>query len=86
MPPFAWQTATPESRSMSGPKLDVLRDALAARKTTAFLVVRNDRIVYEWYADGHGPARIARHGVAGQGGRRGPVAGRRPDRRPDRPG
>jgi CubicO group peptidase (beta-lactamase class C family) len=47
---------------MSGPKLDALRDALAARKTTAFLVVRNDRIVYEWYADGHGPART--HGTA----------------------
>jgi len=26
-----------------------------ARKTKAFLVVRNDRIVYEWYAPNHGP-------------------------------
>ena len=62
MPPFAWQTATPESQGMSGPKLDALEDALAARKTTAFLVIRNDRIVYEWYADGHGPAKT--HGTA----------------------
>jgi CubicO group peptidase (beta-lactamase class C family) len=60
--PFAWQTATPESQGLSGPKLDALRDALAARKTTGFLVVRNDRIVYEWYADGQGPVKP--HGTA----------------------
>jgi CubicO group peptidase (beta-lactamase class C family) len=55
--PFRWQTATPESQGMSGAKLDALRDVLAARQTKAFLVVRNDRIVYEWYAEGHGPAK-----------------------------
>ena len=36
---------------MDGRKLDALRDELAARRTRALLVVRNDRIVYEWYAD-----------------------------------
>ena len=61
-PPFAWQTAAPESQGMSGPKLDALRDALAAKKTTAFLVIRNDRIVYEWYAGGQGPTKP--HGTA----------------------
>jgi CubicO group peptidase (beta-lactamase class C family) len=61
-PPFAWQTATPESQGMSGPKLDALRDALAAKKTTGFLVIRNDRIVYEWYAGGQGPTKP--HGTA----------------------
>src|SRR5437899_11086637 len=61
-PPFAWETATPESQGMSREKLDAHRAALAARKTTAFLVVRNDKIVYEWYADGHGPAKS--HGTA----------------------
>jgi CubicO group peptidase (beta-lactamase class C family) len=61
-PPFVWRTATPKSQGMSGPKLDALRDALAARRTTGFLVTRNDRIVYEWYAEGHGPARS--HGTA----------------------
>jgi CubicO group peptidase (beta-lactamase class C family) len=60
--PFTWQTATPESQGLPGPKLDALKDALAALKTRAFLVVRNDKIVYEWYADGHGPART--HGTA----------------------
>ncbi|HZW34194.1 MAG TPA: serine hydrolase, partial [Isosphaeraceae bacterium] len=54
---FAWRTATPESQGMSGPKLAALRDALAARKTKAFLVIRNDRIVFEWYAEDHGPAK-----------------------------
>src|SRR5207248_11504323 len=60
--PFSWESATPESQGMSGPKLDALKDALAARKTHTFLVVRNDKIVYEWYAPGHGPARP--HGTA----------------------
>jgi len=54
-PGWEWQTATPESQGMSSQKLDALKDSLAARKTKAFLVVRNDRIVYEWYAPGHGP-------------------------------
>jgi CubicO group peptidase (beta-lactamase class C family) len=48
---FAWQTATPDSQGMSGPKLDALRNELAKRQTRALLVVRNDHIVYEWYAD-----------------------------------
>jgi beta-galactosidase len=57
-----WQTATPESQGMSSQRLDALRESLAAHKTTAFLVVRNDRIVYEWYAPGSGPA--AKHYTA----------------------
>jgi CubicO group peptidase (beta-lactamase class C family) len=59
---FEWQTATPESQGMSREKLDALKDGLAARNTRAFLVVRNDRIVYEWYAETHGPAKP--HGTA----------------------
>ncbi|HEY1380833.1 MAG TPA: serine hydrolase domain-containing protein, partial [Gemmataceae bacterium] len=61
-PAFDWQAATPESQGMSGEKLAALRAAVAARKTTAFLVVRNDRIVCAWYADGHGPG--TKHGTA----------------------
>src|SRR5947209_4170909 len=60
--PFDWQTATPESQGMSAARLDALRDELARRKTKAFLVVRNDRIVYEWYGPDHGPAKA--HGTA----------------------
>ncbi len=55
--PFEWHTATPESQGMSSEKLDALKDGLAKRKTKAFLVVHNDKIVYEWYAEGHGPNR-----------------------------
>jgi CubicO group peptidase (beta-lactamase class C family) len=50
---FEWQTATPDSQGMSQAKLDDLRNAIA-KTTKALLVVRNDRVVYEWYAEGHG--------------------------------
>jgi CubicO group peptidase (beta-lactamase class C family) len=60
--PFAWQSASPESEGMSKEKLDALKDDLARRKTRALLVVRNDRIIYEWYATGHGPDK--KHGAA----------------------
>jgi CubicO group peptidase (beta-lactamase class C family) len=49
---FEWQSATPESQGMSRAKLDALRDAIAAT-TKALYVVRNDRVVYEWYAADH---------------------------------
>ncbi len=55
--PFRWQTASPESQGMSHSRLDALRDTLAAKGTRALLVVRHDRIVYEWYAPGHGPSQ-----------------------------
>lgn len=50
--PFEWQTATAESQGMSQENLDRLRENLVA-KTKALLVIRNDRIVCEWYAEGH---------------------------------
>jgi CubicO group peptidase (beta-lactamase class C family) len=54
-PPFDWPKAAPETQGLSGPKLETLREALAARRTKALLIIRNDRIVLEWYAAGHGP-------------------------------
>ncbi len=60
--PFEWQSVAPESEGMSKKKLDALRDELARRKTHAFLVIRNGKIVYEWYATGHGPDK--KHGTA----------------------
>jgi CubicO group peptidase (beta-lactamase class C family) len=60
--PFEWRTATPESQSMSKAKLDALKGELAKRKTSAILVIRNDKIVFEWYAPGHGPNK--KHGAA----------------------
>jgi CubicO group peptidase (beta-lactamase class C family) len=68
---FAWQKSTPESQGMSGSGLDALRGELALRKTRAFLVIRNDRIVYEWYAKGvaadtkQGTASLAKALVGG---------------------
>jgi CubicO group peptidase (beta-lactamase class C family) len=68
---FEWQTATPASQGMSGPKLDALRNDLARRGTRAFLVIRNDTIVYEWYAPGvaadrkQGTASLAKAIVGG---------------------
>lgn len=66
-----WSIASPESQGMSRSGLDALRDGLAARKTRALLVVRHDRIVYEWYADGQsskerqGTASLAKAVVGG---------------------
>lgn len=68
---FDWRPATPESQHMDSRKLDALRDDLAKRRTRAFLVVRNDRLVYEWYADGvtadvkQGTASLAKALVGG---------------------
>jgi CubicO group peptidase (beta-lactamase class C family) len=59
---FEWETVTPESQGMASNKLDALKEDLAARKTRAFVVIRNDRIVYEWYAPNH--SAKAKHGTA----------------------
>ena len=52
---FEWQVVAPESQRMAQARLDALCDGLAARGTKSLLVIRHDRIVYEWYAPGHGP-------------------------------
>jgi len=49
---FKWLTATPESQGFDRAKLDTLIDVLASRSTKALLIVRNDRMVTEWYAPG----------------------------------
>ena len=59
---FHWEIATPASQGLSQEKLDALQKELARRKTRGFLVVRNDKIVYEWYAAGYGPNK--KHGAA----------------------
>jgi CubicO group peptidase (beta-lactamase class C family) len=47
---FEWQTATPESARLSSASLDSFRDQLSAHNTKGFLLIRNDKIIYEWYA------------------------------------
>jgi CubicO group peptidase (beta-lactamase class C family) len=59
---FDWQTASAESQSVSGKALDDLKDRLAATNTKAFLVVRNDRVIHEWYASDH--SATAKHYTA----------------------
>ena len=59
--PFEWQTATPESQGMSAAALDALQDRLA-KTSKALLVVRNDRVVREWYSADHSAS--ARHYTA----------------------
>src|SRR6476661_6155277 len=59
---FQWQSATPESQGMSQAKLEAIKDRLVKNKTDCFLVARNDKVVYEWYADDWSPSRP--HGTA----------------------
>lgn len=54
---FEWQAASPESQGMSSERLETMGRGLRERRTEALLVIRNDRIVYEWYAGGAGRDR-----------------------------
>jgi CubicO group peptidase (beta-lactamase class C family)/cephalosporin-C deacetylase-like acetyl esterase len=42
---------------MDGAKLEAMKDSLVERQTKALLVIRNDRIVCEWYQEDHGPEK-----------------------------
>ncbi len=54
---FEWQKASPEAEGISSDKLDAARNILSEKGTKTFLVIRNDKIVYEWYAPGFGPEK-----------------------------
>jgi CubicO group peptidase (beta-lactamase class C family) len=45
-----WETVPPEERGLSGAHLEAARSELAARGTKTFLVVRDGKILFEWYA------------------------------------
>ena len=51
-PNVEWASASPESLGMDGSKLNALIESLSERDTQAFIVVKNDQIVAEWYGDG----------------------------------
>jgi CubicO group peptidase (beta-lactamase class C family) len=55
----AFATASPESQNMSRARLDELRASLQTKRTTAYLVIRNDKVVDEWYASGY--SRTTKH-------------------------
>ncbi|MDY0354824.1 MAG: serine hydrolase [Sedimentisphaerales bacterium] len=47
---FEWHQAAPEAEGMSSRKLDEATQVLSRKGTKTFLVIRNDKIVHEWYA------------------------------------
>jgi CubicO group peptidase (beta-lactamase class C family) len=49
---WTWASATPESQGMDPKGLESAWDALKERHTTALVVIRHDRIVFERYAAG----------------------------------
>lgn len=49
---FEWMKTAPESQGMNEEKLDAMWKELKKRRTKALLIVRNDKIVYEKYAEG----------------------------------
>src|SRR5579864_985594 len=49
---FERETAEPGTAGMSAQKLEQLRADLAKRGTHSLLVIRHDKIVLEWYAQG----------------------------------
>jgi CubicO group peptidase (beta-lactamase class C family) len=49
---FSWQSATPESQGINRSKLEIMVNVLASRSTKGLMIIRNDRVVSEWYASG----------------------------------
>jgi len=68
---FEFPHDTPEHHGMSGAALQAWQARLAALKTNALVVVKDDKIVFEWYAPGHdadrkqGTASLAKAIVGG---------------------
>lgn len=68
---FEWGSSLPETEGFSSEKLYAMRDTLAKYDTSTLLVIRNDKIVLEWYAEGwhpkrpHGTASVAKALVGG---------------------
>lgn len=54
---IGWLTADPGAEGLSRAVLDSMRAVLAAHGTAAFLVVRGNHVVYEWYGPKSGPDR-----------------------------
>ncbi len=68
---FEWQMTSPESVGMDPERLQSVWEDLKSRQTRTFLVIRNDRIIFESYAQGwhakkkHGTASLAKALVGG---------------------
>ena len=51
-PSFQWESATPESQGVLSANLDTMKEVLAAKSTKKLLILKNDKIIYEWHAPG----------------------------------
>lgn len=49
---FSWEHASPESQGMSSSALNALVKSLSEKGTKKLLIIKNDRIVCEWFAEG----------------------------------
>src|SRR3989442_2588656 len=52
-PEWDWASASPQSQGMIRSQLETIWTDLEGRRTTALLVIRNDKIVFERFASGH---------------------------------
>ncbi|MGM0532419.1 MAG: serine hydrolase [Bacteroidota bacterium] len=50
---FQREYATPESQGMSSQKLDEMRSILAEKGTKKLMIIKNNKIVYEWFSNGN---------------------------------
>ena len=48
---FHWEYASPESQGMSSAKLDHMANVLAGKGTKKLLIIKNDKIIYQWFAN-----------------------------------
>ncbi len=55
---FAWRSDPPAAHGVDGAALARWQTNLAARGSKALLVIRDDRLLAEWYAPGHGPRAL----------------------------
>jgi len=54
-PNIEWVNTNPINEGLYKNRLEKLKNTLASKKTESFLVVRGNKIVYEWYSMGGGP-------------------------------
>ena len=50
---FSWQQGSPAEDGFDSKRLQVWQDELIRHNTKCLLLIRNDRIVLEWYAPGY---------------------------------
>lgn len=56
-PGVQWETASPQSVGLDPQALDELRDELVSKNTEALVIIKDGKLVYEWYSPDSGPNR-----------------------------